>query len=189
MTGYIHSLAETLAEAIRCVERLQRTPAWLSEPIQAPARKLLDAASQFPALRGQRGQDAAESAGSASTALVDAAGTGTTSSDARHIIQELSELFGSPQSWHARVRLAFTPSLPDASRHDPDVAYLRGLIEVAGLSQRDVANRIGIGYRLLKYYLVTPTGDRESRVATYTVQYAIERLAASRVRDAGRHTE
>jgi transcriptional regulator with XRE-family HTH domain len=70
--------------------------------------------------------------------------------------------------------------VPDATRHDPSADYLRGLIEVTGLSQREVAERIGIGFRLLKYYLTTPREGVESRVAPYPVQYALEMLAAEK---------
>lgn len=70
---------------------------------------------------------------------------------------------------------------PDASLHNPDPAYLRGLIAATGLSQRAVADRIGIGHRLLKYYLTTPGQKSEYRVAPYPVQYALERLAGSTI--------
>jgi hypothetical protein len=65
---------------------------------------------------------------------------------------------------------------PDASKHDPRPEYLRALIETAGLSQRRAAERIGVGERLLRYYLVA--ADHQSyRTAPYPVQYALERLA------------
>lgn len=66
---------------------------------------------------------------------------------------------------------------PDACKHDPRPEYLRELIAQTGLSQREVANRVGIGFRLLKYYLTTPGEGRESRVAPYPVQFTLERLA------------
>jgi hypothetical protein len=91
--------------------------------------------------------------------------------------RDIGQLFGAEFVWLARVRLAFTPPVPDASRHDPSVDYLRGLIELTRMSQREVAERIGIGFRLLKYYLTTPGEGREHRVATYPVQFAIECLA------------
>lgn len=190
MTVSTLSIAQALAEATGCIGQLELTPIWSRKSVQAPARSLRDHALKFAALRGYGGLEAAERAGEAFTALMEAVGTRPlATSEGREVIARLTGLFGSEQSWQARVTLAYTPELPDASLHDPDVLYLRGLIEVIGLSQREVANRIGIGYRLLKYYLVTPTEDKESRVATYTVQYAIERLAASRVMDAGKYTD
>lgn len=92
---------------------------------------------------------------------------------------QIARLFGGEELWTARVRLAFAPTYPDASLHNPDPEYLRALIALSGRTQRDVADQIGIGFRLLKYYLTTPSDDKESRVAPYPVQYAIERLAAS----------
>lgn len=92
---------------------------------------------------------------------------------------EIRQLFGAEFAWEARVRLSVTPATPDASLHNPDVDYLRGLIEIAGISQREVADKIGIGRRLLTYYLTTPGQGKEFRVAPYPVQFAIERLAAA----------
>lgn len=90
---------------------------------------------------------------------------------------EIGRLFGAEFVWLARVRLAFTPAVPDASLHDPSVDYLRGLVEISGMTQRAVAERIGIGHRLLKYYLTTPGQGKERRVAPYPVQFALEALA------------
>lgn len=59
---------------------------------------------------------------------------------------------------------------PDASKHNPDPEYLRSLVLAAGLSQRACAERIGIGDRLMRYYL---SGERE---APYPVQFALECL-------------
>lgn len=90
---------------------------------------------------------------------------------------EISRLFGPEFAWLARVRLEFTPAAPDSKLHDPSVDYLRGLIEIARMTQREVAGRIGVGHRLLKYYLTTPGEEKEFRVAPYPVQYALEGLA------------
>jgi transcriptional regulator with XRE-family HTH domain len=60
---------------------------------------------------------------------------------------------------------------PDARQHHPTPDYLRSLVERAGLSQREAARRIGIGPRSMRHYL---TGQR---VAPYSVQFALERLA------------
>lgn len=59
---------------------------------------------------------------------------------------------------------------PTATKHNPDPAYLRELLERAGLSQREAARRIGISERVMRYYL---SGERE---APYPVQYALENL-------------
>ncbi len=60
---------------------------------------------------------------------------------------------------------------PNSGRHNPDPAYLRELLERAGLSQREAARRIGISERVMRYYLA---GERE---APYPVQYALESLS------------
>lgn len=64
---------------------------------------------------------------------------------------------------------------PDATQHNPDPRYLRGLIEAAGLTQREAARRVGVSERMMRYYLA----DAESagyRPAPYPVQFAIEHL-------------
>lgn len=91
--------------------------------------------------------------------------------------QAIAQLFGAEFVWTARIRLESTPSEPNASLHNPDVDYLRGLIAITHLAQREIAQRIGIGFRLLKYYITTPSAGKESRIAPYPVQYAIESLA------------
>lgn len=65
---------------------------------------------------------------------------------------------------------------PDASKHNPDPAYLRGLLSRAGLSQRAAAERIGVSERMMRYYLA-PTGA-DHRPAPYTVQFALEAMAS-----------
>lgn len=65
---------------------------------------------------------------------------------------------------------------PDQSHHNPDPAYLRGLIARAGLSQREAARRIGVSERVMRQYLA----DREASsalTAPYPVQFALERLS------------
>lgn len=66
---------------------------------------------------------------------------------------------------------------PDACRHNPGPAYLRGLVERSGLSQRKIAQRLGITDRMLRYYLAEE-GSNGHRTAPYLVQYALEGLAA-----------
>ena len=66
---------------------------------------------------------------------------------------------------------------PDSSRHNPDPRYLRGLLEKAGLTQRQAAQRLGISDRVMRYYLSAETSD-SYRAAPYPVQFALECLAA-----------
>ena len=61
---------------------------------------------------------------------------------------------------------------PDPKTYTPDPAYLRGLIERTGLSQRECARRIGLSDRAMRYYL---SGDRKPM---YAVQFAMEALAS-----------
>lgn len=65
---------------------------------------------------------------------------------------------------------------PDASTHNPDPHYLRGLLDKAGLSQRSASRCLGIPERTMRYYLAEE-GAKESRSAPYTVQFALECLA------------
>jgi hypothetical protein len=65
---------------------------------------------------------------------------------------------------------------PDASKHDPRPDYLRALIERAGLTQRAAAQQLGLGDRILRYYLA-PKHAADRRIAPYVVQYALEQLA------------
>lgn len=62
---------------------------------------------------------------------------------------------------------------PDASLHNPDPEYIRGLVVASGLSQHMAALRIGISVRMLKYYI----SAADYRPAPYVVQYALEMLA------------
>lgn len=65
---------------------------------------------------------------------------------------------------------------PDAELHNPDPDYLRGLIDMAGMSQRAAARQIGISERVMRQYLA----DRNAAtalVAPYPIQFALERLA------------
>lgn len=64
---------------------------------------------------------------------------------------------------------------PDATLHNPDPAYLRGLLDRAGISQRKAAARLGLSERMMRYYL-SPAGSATHRPAPYPVQYALERL-------------
>ncbi len=66
---------------------------------------------------------------------------------------------------------------PDASHHNPDPRYLRGLLEQAGLKQRQAAQLLGISDRVMRYYLSDEASD-SYRAAPYPIQFALECLAA-----------
>jgi transcriptional regulator with XRE-family HTH domain len=63
---------------------------------------------------------------------------------------------------------------PDIALHNPCPAYLRGLLDQAGLTQVQAAERIGVSARMMRYYLAD--GDKH-RAAPYMVQFALECLA------------
>jgi predicted transcriptional regulator len=65
---------------------------------------------------------------------------------------------------------------PDATRHNPDPAYLREVLKQTGLSQRAVAKIIGLTAAGFQNYIRKPT-DPLYRKAPYTVQFALEALA------------
>ena len=65
---------------------------------------------------------------------------------------------------------------PDASQHNPDPRYLRGLLERAGVSQRQAAQLLGISERVMRYYL-SDEASASFRPAPYPVQFALECLA------------
>ena len=67
---------------------------------------------------------------------------------------------------------------PDASLYNPDPRYLRGLLEKAGVSQRQAARLLGISDRAMRYYL-SDEASASFRPAPYAVQFALECLAAS----------
>jgi len=65
---------------------------------------------------------------------------------------------------------------PDITLHNPDPAYLRGLIEQAGISQREAARRLGITDRVMRCYLADRAA-KSALPAPYLVQFGLERLA------------
>ena len=67
---------------------------------------------------------------------------------------------------------------PDATNHNPSSAYLRGLLDRAGLSVPKAAQQIGISDRMLRYYLTPPESGKKFQVAPYPVQFCLESLAA-----------
>lgn len=63
---------------------------------------------------------------------------------------------------------------PDATRHNPDPAYLRELL--GARNPKATARLIGLSARTLRYYLSDdPTAPR----APYCVQYTLEQLAGT----------
>lgn len=65
---------------------------------------------------------------------------------------------------------------PNAVNHNPDPAYLRELIARTGLSQREVARRIGVSDRLVRMYLADRSATT-AQEAPYPIQFALEALA------------
>lgn len=66
---------------------------------------------------------------------------------------------------------------PDAIRHVCDPWYLRELVRRTGLKQGELAARLGLSPRLVRYYLsTTPKAGHE---APYLFQFALEALAGS----------
>lgn len=67
---------------------------------------------------------------------------------------------------------------PDATQHNPAPAYIRALLERAGISQTDAAARLGITNRTMRRYVAdVHTGSHSP--APYIVQFALECLAES----------
>ncbi len=62
---------------------------------------------------------------------------------------------------------------PDVAQHRPDGAYVRELIQKAGLSQRGAARLLGEDERSMRYWC---SGERE---IPYVVQFCLEVLAAT----------
>lgn len=69
------------------------------------------------------------------------------------------------------------PLKPDASLHNPDPRYMRGLRESTGLTQKELAERFGMGRRMIQYYESAET-EPGHRPAPYLYQFALERLAS-----------
>lgn len=177
-------IGAVLQEAAALARELEDSPLWRIANVREGAITIQQQAGRFAAATDDATRkDAAEWAREGyiilSSALPDThAGAVPNERNTGWITaNEIGRLFGAEFVWLARVRLAFTPAVPDASLHDPSVDYLRGLVEISGMTQRAVAERIGIGHRLLKYYLTTPGQGKEHRVAPYPVQFALEALA------------
>ena len=63
---------------------------------------------------------------------------------------------------------------PNIKNYNPDPNYIRGLILESGLSQRKVAEILGINERTIRYYCSQESNRTE---CPYPVQYCIEALA------------
>lgn len=61
--------------------------------------------------------------------------------------------------------------------HLPDPHYLRLLCRAAGLTPRKAAKALGIGERVMRYYLTPVAEEADYREAPYPVQFALEHLA------------
>lgn len=60
---------------------------------------------------------------------------------------------------------------PDASKHNPDPAYVRELLSRAGLSQRHAAKLLGVNDRTMRFWC---SGQVD---IPYTAQFALEALS------------
>lgn len=67
---------------------------------------------------------------------------------------------------------------PNASNHNPDPRYLRGLLDRAGLSQRGAAELLGVSDRMMRYYLADES-SAQHRSAPYSVQFMLECLSSA----------
>jgi hypothetical protein len=69
---------------------------------------------------------------------------------------------------------------PDASLHDPRPDKLRALIEAAGFTQAQAAERIGVSARQMRAYLAAPSASTAAP-APYTVTFALDALCTPAV--------
>jgi hypothetical protein len=68
------------------------------------------------------------------------------------------------------------PNRPNAPNlHWPTPEYTRALCQATGLSKREIARRLGISDRMLRYYCMAATHP-SFRPIPYTEQFALERL-------------
>lgn len=65
---------------------------------------------------------------------------------------------------------------PNASNHNPDPRYLRGLVSAAGISQRKAAELLGLSWPGFRNYL-RDESHKLYRTAPYATQFALECLA------------
>lgn len=65
---------------------------------------------------------------------------------------------------------------PDSTKYNPDPEYLRELISKTGLSQREIARRIGVSERSFRQFLANRHAST-ALDAPYPVQYCLEQMA------------
>lgn len=65
---------------------------------------------------------------------------------------------------------------PDATAYNPDPDYLRSLIAKTGLTQNEIADRVGVSHRTMRRYITFANSENYQK-APYAVQFAIECLA------------
>ena len=63
---------------------------------------------------------------------------------------------------------------PDAGYHVPETWYVRSLVNETGLTQREIAERLGVSLRAVQSWL---DDGPHGRPCPYTAQYALEMLA------------
>lgn len=173
----------TLSEAALLARDFEGSPLWRIAGVREGAITIQQQAERFAATRDDHVQaDAAiwarEGCQMLSSSLPDTY-TGAAHDEGSigwQTVHDISSLFGTELVWSARVRLAFTPRLPDSVHHDADPDYLRGLLAIAGLTQRRAAQSAGVSERMMRYYLERK-GDGSHQVPPYSVQYALEMLA------------
>lgn len=65
------------------------------------------------------------------------------------------------------------------TQYNPDPNYLRSLIEVSGLSQREIARRIGVNESQFRCY-ITKKENKSYNECPYVIQVCLELLAGIR---------
>lgn len=91
-----------------------------------------------------------------------------------------------PRTWPEELAKRLKLSLgqaPDSARHNPDPDYIRTLVRWSGLTQDEVAARLGLDVRTLRRY--QSTNSKTICRAPYSVQFALEMLFARRARSIG----
>lgn len=69
-------------------------------------------------------------------------------------------------------------NVPNCKLHNPDPAYIRGLLEKADVSQGEAARLLGVSIRSMAYYV--SDSSAQYKPAPYLVQFALECLANSK---------
>jgi len=175
-----------LAEVATLAREFEDTPLWQRERVREGAITMQQQAERFAAARddGTRADAALWAHEGYQLLSAGLSATYPTQDDDERAsgwltAHQIARLFGPAEAWGARVKLTCGSPWPDASRHDPAPEYLRGLVLLAGLSQRKAAAVIGISERVMRYYLAE--GETDSRIAPYPVQYTLEQLARRRL--------